>query len=262
MTTNDHLPPGITSQTLLHLENLAETEAVVYVSGSLVEGLGNTMSDVDVFVVGEARPAGEVVLKKSSFQISVQFVEQRRVDFEYWPESAVTGIANRLTGIRVGHDFVAEKLEPVEELFIHRISVGVPIRHPKRFEALRNQFDLELFRGYLAQQAIHRVDGAIEDICGMIDVGDTTTGILRARELSALAADVFIHGTGRANPLAKWRPRMLERLPTDDRSDELRRKFWEFQFPPVGIVNERAAALRYMEDSVRFANQVVEWVQK
>jgi predicted nucleotidyltransferase len=131
------LPEGMSAGQLLALEELEETSSMVYVSGSLVEGLGNPMSDVDVYVLGDATPSGQVVIRKAAFQISVQFAGQRRVDFEYWSIAAVDRIISRLDEISIGSDFVAEKLEPIEELLIHRLLLGVPLNHQGRFLAAR-----------------------------------------------------------------------------------------------------------------------------
>jgi predicted nucleotidyltransferase len=57
------LPEGMSAGQLLALVELEETSSMVYVSGSLVEGLGNPMSDVDVYVLGDATPSGQVVIR-------------------------------------------------------------------------------------------------------------------------------------------------------------------------------------------------------
>lgn len=249
---------------LLQLEDLSpESPAAIYLSGSLVEGFGNQCSDVDIFVVGALKPSGQTVIKKSKFSIAIHFLGKRRVDFEYWPEDVMRELADKLAHIDVRKDFVAEKLDPVEELFIHRLKIGIPLARPERLQELRSHFNFELFTRYLAQQSIHRIDGALEDLYGMIDDLDTDVALMRARDLVGLACDAYCHRLGNTNPLPKWRPKVLAALAGRERVDEVAAMFWRLQFPEGNLLRrDMPAARAYLMECISFANQIVDWLQQ
>lgn len=237
-------------------------DCTVYLSGSLVEGLGNCGSDVDLFVIGNREPAGPLVIRKDGFAISIHFAGRRRIDFEYWPRHAVDQIADKLARVRLGEDFVAEKLAPVEELFVHRLFIGLPLRDAPDLLALQALFDLKRFSGYLTQQAIHRIDGAQEDLRGMLEERQWDVAVFRARDLLELSADAWSFHRGRTNPLPKWRPRLLERLGDDPQAQQVRRTLWELEFPFAAFgCPESRAVEAHVRRCMAFSEQVVQWVQ-
>lgn len=253
---------GIDLEAVLASEDLgADTGAAVYLSGSLVEGLGNSSSDVDIFVVGDLVPNGPHVITKDKFCISIHFSGARRIDFEYWAAGHIKDMAVKLEAIRLGEDFVAEKLAPIEELFIHRILIGLPILGADRFFSLAQLFDRDRFRQYLVQQSIHRIDGAMEDVVGTIDDGDWLSAVTRSRDLVNFAADAFCHSKGNTNPLPKWRARILERLPGNE-ARMLEKQYWELQFPELGSAPFRAEVAEvYARRCLDFAEQITWSIQ-
>lgn len=259
---------GVDAEVALMEEGIGpDPDAAVYLSGSLVEGFGNRGSDIDIFVVGSLTPSSSgMLIHKEHFTISLHYYDQRRVDFEYWPEAPVLSLADRLATMRLGEDFVAEKLASVEELFIHRLHIGLPLRTPERLEELRALFDRRRFCQYLTQQSIHRIDGAVEDIAGMLDDQHYEVAVLRSRDLAALATDAYGHSLGNTNPLPKWRSQVLRVLqrnhPDDLRLSEVKQKFWELQFPsPAKGLLIPSSAERYANDCLEFAERVVQWIQ-
>lgn len=255
---------GTTRGQILEMESLGSGfTGAVYVSGSLVEGFGNPGSDIDVFVIGDHGPVGELVIHKARFSITIHFLGKRRVDFESWSEAHVADLARRLSEVHLGQEFVAEKLDVVEELFVHRIRIGLPLANPERFAALRRRFDFDLFRGYLVQQSIHRIDGAIEDLLGMLEADDRDTAIFRARDLVSLTCDAFCHQAGNTNPLPKWRLRVLRALPPSAEAESVAATFWELHFPDPTVLRRDPQALRaYAKRCMAFSHEVVDWIQR
>lgn len=255
---------GLDKTSVLHLENLDRTslDVTVYFSGSLAEGLGNRGSDVDIFVIADREPDGPHIIRKSDFCISIHFAGRRRVDFEYWPASAPVRIAEKLDRLRLGDDFVAEKLTPVEELFVHRLFIGLPLSGASGFATLQGIFDRARFSGYLTQQAIHRIDGAHEDLCGMLEEQQWDVAVLRARDLMELSVDAWSFHRGRTNPLSKWRSRLLERCGDDAQANLVRRAFWELEFPfQTSTCPESGPTEAYVHRCMAFSEQVVQWIQ-
>ena len=259
-----HTVASLPVEEILALEEFPkDDETSVYLSGSLVEGYGNSGSDIDVFVLTNDKPKGQLIIDKKRFAISIHFIDTRRVDFEYWPAPRVLEIADRLRQIKPGTDFVAEKLDPVEELFIHRLKIGIPLWNSAKFADWQAKFDFSLFQKYLVQQAVHRIDGALEDLCGMLSDNDLDVALFRARDLVNLTIDAYCHYAGNTNPLPKWRVKILESFATDQFGDEVRSKFWQFQFPDVeNLRTDSTAGAAYIESCIEFANRVTNWIQR
>jgi Nucleotidyltransferase domain len=251
---------------LLALEGLPRNATdSVYASGSVVEGFGNSRSDIDIFVVGDGRPCDSgVLIEKEQFTISIHFLGKRRVDFEYWPVEQIHVIAARLNCIHVGDDFVADKLAPVEKLFIHRLKVAIPLCNPIQLSNLKSRFDWQRFQGYLVQEATHRIDGAIEDVWGMMETGRLLDATLRARDIAGFAADAGRFAQGETNPLEKWRAAALTRLSQRRGAAmaELMNTFVSLEFPsPPPVLFSGHEVEKYVRRCIEFADAVVRDVQ-
>lgn len=250
---------GLTVNALLAFESLAPTD-VVYVSGSLVEGLGNQASDIDVFVVGKVTPKGEnVVSVEGTTPVSVHFHGKRRVDFEFWQEAPVVALANRINALRPNVDaawFSTKELE-----FVHRLRLGLPVAGTSGFERYKNMFDFEKLAGGLARRAIGVIDDVLEDLYGMLDDGDLDVGLLRSRDLLDACCDAYLHHRGSTNTKPKWRSKLLARLDKDEFGRDVERAFWRLQYPAENPRNDEARANEHIRQCIAFANRVVNTIQ-
>jgi len=255
---------GLTlTEVLINEELASDPDCVAYLSGSLVEGYGNSSSDIDIFVITDKQPSGSMVLNKDNFAISIHYKNERRIDFEFWPERHIYNLSEKLRVINVGLDFVAEKLSPNDELFIHRLFIGLPLVNQERFDVIKNKFDIQKFRGYLTQQAIHRLDGAFEDISGLLADKDWETLLLRARDIVCIAVDAYTYHSGNTNTLPKWRARILRSLTDKEKCGEVLEDFWRLAFPNAALLLANPSSVHdYARDCSIFAEDIVRWIQK
>jgi hypothetical protein len=255
----------IDAQELLALEGLSDqTDAAVFLGGSLVEGLGNRSSDVDVFVVGNAEPRGENVHHAAGGLCSVHMLGNRRVDFEYWSEAVVSRIARKLASLTLhdeGPDNVAleRRLDEIEICLLHRIRVGVPLLNEPRLTALRARFDYARLARFLVEVKLREIDDALEDLYGMLDDGDVDVGILRARDLLNVVCEAYCHHRGNTNVRRKWRSKILASLARDPEASEVAEQFWSLQLEAgQPLRSDREAWRKHLESCMRFANQVTD----
>jgi predicted nucleotidyltransferase len=252
---------GLDGADLLALEGLAGAEdSAVYLSGSLAEGIGNDGSDIDVYVVGSRAPSGPNIVASRRIGISVHMVHGRRVDFEYWPDAVVDDVCERLDSLRIGREFLGGRFDLSEEQFVHRLGVGIPLTGIEKWRTLRERVDREAFRGYLEQQAIHLLDGTIDDLDGMLRAGDLEVVAHRARDVVGYAVDVHRHHCGDTNPTPKWRAKVLARLPASERTDHVRERYRELTFGALDTSDE-CAVEAYLTACAAFAHRVVRWAQ-
>ena len=132
-------------------------DCCVYLSGSLVEGLGNAGSDVDVFVVGELTCAGTLTTSHAEYSAAIHFHQNRRVDFQYWSPSAVERLAGRVDALRA--DGRGEALDEIAVEFLDRLRIGLPLRGDETLRRLRARTDYERLRRHLVHRSTQEVQG-------------------------------------------------------------------------------------------------------
>ena len=259
---------GITVDELLGLEELtAEPDVAVYVSGSLVDGMGNQTSDVDLYVVGQAEPARGNIQREGDIVLSIHHYGKRRVDFEYWKNESVDALVEKTSRLTseygdADRSVIESRMSPAECEFVHRLRIGLPVKGEDYIQRLKGRFDYERIARYMTDVSIGHIDDALEDLYGMMDDLDIDVGLFRARDLLDFTCDAYCHHLGRIDPKRKWRTKVLGRLPVDERSKRLSSEFWRLQFPNVQPLRNDAAAYRsYIEDCIRLANAIVEWIQ-
>jgi len=253
---------GISREALL--DGLATPRPhAVWMSGSLVEGLGNAGSDVDLFVAVErVDPAWSLVRQGSRYAVDVRVLGGRRVDYEYWTLESIEAVRARLELLPLD-DPATNNLNFLagdEVDFVHRLKVGVPLAGEAGFEEIRGRFDLEKFRRYLVQNAVQYVDDAFDDSVGMFEAGDLECAVLRARYTAELAVDVLLYHHGVTNDKAKYRAAKLRRLAAGDaRAAAFREGFWRLQrhLPPLA-----EARGEYVKSALRLSSEIVEHVQR
>lgn len=246
------------------VERIAPTPTVLtaaWVSGSLVEDLGNVSSDIDIFVaVPEVSSNLPTTRRDRDHAIYATVEHGRRFDVEYWSEDRIEGLATRLAAAPVddAKRSTLHYFEYWESEFIHRILIGLPVVKPEAFLRLRASFDARLFQRYLATNAIHRVDDAFDDSVGMLENGDLDCAVLRARDTVELSIDALLYINGVTNDKTKFRLTKLKRLIA--KRPEMHRdleRLWRFEALPPGEVARHA----YVEDALRYSSELVDRVQ-
>ncbi|NVJ25144.1 MULTISPECIES: nucleotidyltransferase domain-containing protein [Myxococcus] len=260
---------GVDLDQLLALESLTPAvEAAVFLSGSLVEGMGNAFSDIDVFVVGRGEPTGTSLHKAGDALFSVHMLGKRRVDFEYWSEASVEALAAKLAALDLvegGRDNVMMERRMTEDeiVFLHRVRTGVALIHGDRLDKLRSRFDFRRLSWWLMEVKIREVDDALEDLYGMMEQPDVA--LMRARELLNSTCDAFCHFRGNTNIRRKWRTRILGKLAEgrDDEARDFEERFWQLQFPDGARLSQHPEELKaYLETCIRVCNQLTDIIQE
>jgi hypothetical protein len=253
-----------TSRILPQLQGLQPQVQPVtaWLSGSFVEKLGHSASDMDIYVLlPEIPPTFVTTQRHDSHLVDVTICDDVRVDVEYWSRAVVSGLSDRLA--RAPLDDENQNLggyfEPTEIEFIHRLSVGVPIWAPAEFDALQRSFSRHNFRRYLVDQAIRSVDNAFDDAVGMYRSGQFGTACMRARETFELSIDALLFAHGDTNDKTKFRWPKLERLV--ERQPDLVPfvdAFWFFEstLPP-----EPDRQIVYVERALEWSSVVLERAQ-
>jgi hypothetical protein len=257
---------GHSAEELLALEGFdaGATDAVVYLSGSLVSGHANPWSDVDLFAVTDREPIGHVMRADTNLVVP-HFVAGRRADYEFWTPAKARELADRLAAheLGTGISIPGASFLQIEKIFVHRVRVGVALCNPEGFRELQALYDFERFAAFQAEETMRHLDSELEDLVGMRKGGDRDSALWVARQTVDVAVEAYLHAGGNTDPVHKWQVRYLDALGDGERERRLREDYWRLALPA------EATALRdggdawhgYVEDVIAFANRVAAWVQ-
>lgn len=251
---------------LLALEGFPDgSDVVLFLSGSIVAGHANPWSDIDVFAITDRGPTGENQGQATTNAVATHILGGRRVDYEFWRPATVEWISRRL----MAHELGSGKSIPgasfieIEEIFMHRVRIGIPLVNPEGFAELQKVFDFDLLAAFQTEEAIRHLDAELEDLIGMRKGGDRDTALWVARQVVDVSVEAYIHSRGITDPVKKWKIKHLEALDDDERHRRLREEYWRLMYPgPAAALRDGGDAWqRYAEEVLEFSNRVVAWAQ-
>ncbi|SRR5216683_4333225 len=229
-----------------------------WLSGSLVEGLGNQSSDVDIFVQVESLSASLPATRRDSDHYTYAFVDaDTRYDIEFWPSITISNLAHKLDAARFddpdwnGNHY----LSYWESEFIHRIGIGLPLLDEAPFSQIRAQFNFVQFSKYLFEHCLRLFDDAFDDAVGMLADEQLPCAVLRCRDVVELSIDALLYASGVTNDKAKFRASKLRRLAeiyTEYQSYE--ELFWHFE---AVLPKPESDQKSYAEGALRFAGDLI-----
>lgn len=253
---------------------------VVFIAGSLVEGMGNQYSDLDVYVLtNRRRPAAafnvssfhrvlspdRVKLEEGScdevFLIHTLVPETRaKIDIEFTQFDELDRLFAEVSAL---FEYAVESLSLLSkrmphrnEMLLHRICTGVPIFNPSEFakivaSAPRKKFEYLGYRWSASDFSI------MLDLVGALRSGDGIRALDIARENLALHMHGLLHLLGSTNTKRKWLTRYLQESP--DITQEVHERFRDlFIFQgacannPNKYINETLDLIDDIEDRCRF----------
>ncbi|SEP48345.1 hypothetical protein [Amycolatopsis saalfeldensis] len=230
------------------------TEPIAFVGGSLIDGLGNSTSDIDVIVLS-GDPLNESDLactvhdewvSAGDFDVLVSSLGGRRTDVEIRQVAQIEGIATKLrtdSGRLVDFYLETDILQ-----LLHSMRIGVPIAGAERFTQLRNGFPWENLSWHLLSRAEAEAAAAVEDAVGALDAGDHGTALLASRTAWQAAVDALLVAAGETNPKSKWRVRKIERSGIPGLMDDYLQWETDPDSSPTALLSRARARLYRAQD--------------
>ncbi len=207
--------------------------ALAFASGSLVEGIGNPFSDVDVYVVREELPRSDALDLSGNFRVigkdrsilredavgePVYLIHRLipgsyvKIDIEFRTFAEVTAVVGTIDELfaYATHNLVllTRYMNYREEDLIHRILGGVPIANEAAFSQLRSAISAERY-AYLCYRWNASDFSVLIDLLGAWRVGEWDRARDLARENLIQQMSAFLHLNGLTNKRRKWLLRYL-----------------------------------------------------
>ncbi|HWL37535.1 MAG TPA: hypothetical protein VNQ77_15225 [Frankiaceae bacterium] len=199
---------------------LPPSARVVLVTGSLVEGLGNSRSDVDIVTFADEVIAGASLDVATGSVVDIAHVSGVRVDHEVWTVAYVEELIERFAKYDVREEkfymaFTRHEIELVHCVLAARAIQGADI-HARWVE----QLDPARFADTMRHMAHDACEGFVDDAVGALASGDLDTATLMTRAATESLVDAFLAARGVTSPkLFKWRQRILRGAGSPEWSD-------------------------------------------
>jgi predicted nucleotidyltransferase len=198
------IPSRIREEKLAYAHQVAapfvEDPAVraVYVSGSLLAGLGSSTSDVDLFVVTDApRDAGG---DPSQFLSG-----DRRVDVEFRTAARIEALVEALGAYRVTHDDSSQhRLGKAVLDDAVRLKLGTDLKADPVLAWARERIGWDTLRRVLIGTHLDAARGFQEDALGALADAETGTAVLASHEMLIGGFQAFLAGCGELYVGSKW----------------------------------------------------------
>jgi hypothetical protein len=257
---------GISAEALLALEGYPDgSDAVLFLSGSIVAGHANPWSDIDLFAVTDRPPTADQQGHATTNAVATHIIEDRRVDWEFWRPATVEWIAKRLAAHKFGsgESIAGASFIQIELIFMHRLRIGIPLVNEDGFRELQSQFDWGLLAAFQTEEAIRHLDAELEDLIGMRKGNDRDTGLWVARQVLDVSVEAYIHSRGVTDPVKKWMIKYLAALDDEPRHRQMREDYWRLMYPgdEASLRDGSDAWQRYAEEVIEFSNRVAAWAQ-
>ncbi|WP_242267229.1 hypothetical protein [Bacillus cereus group sp. BfR-BA-01518] len=210
-----------------------------FVSGSLFEGFGNKLSDVDIFILCNKLPEKEDIKFKGTEYDYEAFIDSGEnlllniqinkisFDIEFWD---MEKIDNKLLEFFKGkHNpgYVPNLSKDEYDLF-HRFKHGVPLFNNENFNSLREKVDFRILGNNLIDESTRFYLVLMTDVQGAYASEDFVSSYFMARILLETVLPAYLVLKGETNPKPKWLYRKVLRYSQETDNPEFLNKYLSF----------------------------------
>lgn len=196
MAASDMAAAGMPDDVIEEVEQFAsrlDTSCSVLLTGSLVEGLGNRYSDVDLYVIAdEGRPRQ---------QIAIGLRASRFVDCEYFSAAALAELAERFER---SSWWDIDSIRRAELDRYYRLSIALGVRMTPRGRDLQLRFTKQIACRVYAQWALLRVYEHLGQSACTLAAGAMSAAELHLRETALWLGASVLADVGEGYPKLKW----------------------------------------------------------
>ncbi|HYX72413.1 MAG TPA: hypothetical protein VE732_06555 [Nitrososphaera sp.] len=200
-----------------------EEPEIIYFTGSLVEGLGNFKSDIDIYLISD-RDFNDRLTCDSIIIITLAtcFIDVEILSFDQ-----VNKLVERLNKFpsneeRDQRTTLAFTLPELK--FLHNLRIAQPLFGEASFFELTSKVNKEALSRILFDRSIVSADSLQIDILGLIEDGDSLSARYLLGHYLGHLCSAFLSALGDTNPAEKWRVRKLNELRRADVSVPLPRR--------------------------------------
>ena len=237
-------------------------DQMVVACGSLVEGLGNAASDIDLLVIdpagaGTARAKDEpgVPLTVDTLADMLGAGRPELVDAEWVSRGYVLALVDRVHALAPGARTVPEFID-LEQYY--RFAAGVAVVNPAAYAEIRDRMSVDRLGVLLAADAGERVAGLLAETVAYRAAGLAGAAAYAAQQLLSWTLHVHVIERGERFPPRKWRYEKLARLHGVE--SPLYRRAWRLK--AAGLAGDTAADTAGEAAADAYAGEVLDLVRE
>jgi predicted nucleotidyltransferase len=246
---------------------------VIYISGSVIEGIGNKRSDLDVFVLSkdlQQIDSSEIVYDFNKFK-SQFILSDNGINcvIEYRPMDVLESIIEQVNRITLEDDTVRTlnevKVQGYNLLELasiaHRFIVGIPIYNKEKYDKLRAEFDLKKFCRLMVRHYINSADNSYEDVLGNLEGNRPETALLASRNMLYDIMQGYIFSWGTTIDRSKWICEKLRIL--SEKNEEAQRVYDKFQrLFFYTHLKDRQDLTSHVEEILSYTNEIISLIEE
>jgi hypothetical protein len=184
-------------------------------SGSWVEGLANSRSDLDFYLIGspDGRP-GEAEMTGPGLPPMYMSLTGGKVhlDVTIVPPELLDAVGAMLRKFDPDSAYPTALSDNLREL-LHRIRIGIAVSGHSTLQRYQKIIDHNAFKRYLLAYYHNRADSLLIDVTGLMEEGDHYSAYFIARQRLDVVIDMFLVAKGQTNTrVDKWRWKKLNRI--------------------------------------------------
>ena len=262
---------GIDIETLHERAPEIADDECLALTGSIVEGLANDESDVDMLYLGNGVLKDKLVMHMdTSFKFGVSHDENgREINVEQLTFADLNDFADRvsrsmecLTDPQKSKEAFAERNESKLKM-LHRIKTALPLVNADVLHDWQSRLKLNEFHRFVCLSLVQNLMNQREDIIGEVKAGKIDSAIWMTKcQFAPTLVSSLLASVGETNAHAKWHYQLLRRyedelgrervadvlrfvfLPADDLREDLIGKLMSVSEPVVEDIYDRQRLVR------------------
>jgi hypothetical protein len=223
-----------------------EKAETAFLTGSLVEGFGNALSDLDILVIVSNESDYTVLPPENPIN--------KRIDVEVIEHAEVDSAVSHLNSMDISGKGFPGIMTEDELTVLHRLCIGIPFFNPEKARTIQESIDCTTLAKYITIYFQAHFRRMVEDAVGALQSEDFTTAFFNARTAFGYAVDTYLAFHGETNIRAKWR---VKKLLKHDPS--LMETYWKFEASHVA--NTPEAITEYVKEVIRYSNDLLLTIQ-
>ena len=248
---------------ILREQGFWQTDDIIFVGGSVADGLATPSSDIDVFVIrnGLTRSNGELHLVPLP-------IDQAPIDLEVWGTAEVQALLHKLKEVGAAaatNHRAFMRLTEEERDFLHCLTTAIPVYNKEMLLKLQIEVDSSLLSQLSLARALVGVTNSQTDLLGWLASDDWQSVGAACQRLLDFSAAAMLAAAGCTHVGGKWLTALLrncfsgKRLPPRllGGSGSLVDHFYALQLRP----SCSEGALTYAQGCVNFSNFAVVYAQ-
>ncbi|MBT2282949.1 hypothetical protein J7E78_05275 [Paenibacillus polymyxa] len=204
------------------------SEDIVFAAGSLIEGMGNVYSDIDIYVICSDIPKN---ISHPEYKVDMVKHNDNIIDIDYVLLSDFELLISRL--LMVTEDNGVGILTGKEKRLLHRFLNGEILVNENKYRHIYELINYDQFIMTMVQELEIEYRDLREDLLGNLADNRLQTAYINALSLLKLSIKLTLLTLGESNPSDKWRYEKLKKLSIEDYN-----AYWSIQITPIESIEE------------------------